>query len=201
VEDESELRLIERARGGDVAAYEEVVRRYQELAFRVAYAITGSAADAEEAAQDGFVRAYHALGRFRTGAPLRPWLLRIVGNAARNRRVAARRRFAVDLDEGTVWSLVDPAPSPEAVALADEERRELVAAVNRLRADDRAVIACRYFLALSEAETAAALGRPRGTVKSRLSRALRRLREELERTDDGRRAGTTERVAQGCGDD
>lgn len=179
MEDEPEARLIERAQRGDVAAFEEVVRRYQDLAFRVAVAITGSAADAEEAAQDGFVRAYAALGRFRAGEPLRPWLLRIVGNAARNRRAMAARRAVLGLEEGGAWALADPNDAPESMAVAEEERREVLAAVNRLRPDDRAVIACRYFLSLSEAETAETLGCARGTVKSRLARALGRLRGEL----------------------
>ena len=59
---------------------------YQGIAFRTAYLLTGSAADAEDAAQDAFVKAYYALGRFRKGAELRPWLLRIVANEARNKR-------------------------------------------------------------------------------------------------------------------
>lgn len=197
MEDEAETRLIERAQRGDVAAFEEVVRRYQQLAFRVAVAITGSADDAEEAAQDGFVRAYDALGRFRAGAPLRPWLLRIVGNAARNRRAAAARRAAVGLEEAGAWALADPGDAPETKAVAEEERRELLTAVNALRSDDRTVIACRYFLELSEAETADVLGCARGTVKSRLSRALGRLRGELGAPRASSDAEETTRVLDG----
>jgi RNA polymerase sigma-70 factor (ECF subfamily) len=75
----------------------------------------------------------------------------------------------------------DAVPSPEAALLDSERRDALLAAVERLPDDARQAIACRYFLELSEEETAAALGCPRGTVKSRVSRALDRLREELER--------------------
>src|SRR4029077_10773432 len=78
--------LVERARRGDEDAYEELVRAYQGIAFRTAYVIAGSASDAEEAAQEAFVKAYRALGRFRPGSPFRPWLLQIVANEARNRR-------------------------------------------------------------------------------------------------------------------
>ena len=81
--------LIERACHGDIGAYEELVRQHQDLAYRTAYLITGGAAEAEDAAQEAFVKAYYALGRFRAGAPFRPWLLRIVVNEARNRRKAA----------------------------------------------------------------------------------------------------------------
>ena len=84
-----ETELVERARRGDAAAYESLLRMHEHIAFRTAYAIVGSAADAEECAQDAFVKAYHALGRFRREAPFRPWLLRIVANEARNRRRSA----------------------------------------------------------------------------------------------------------------
>src|SRR5438105_11935229 len=92
-----EPELIARARRGDAAAFEEIVQRYQQIAFRTAYVITGSAADAEDAAQEGFVKAYRALDRFRTGAELRPWLLRIVANEARNRLRSAGRRHKLEL--------------------------------------------------------------------------------------------------------
>jgi RNA polymerase sigma-70 factor (ECF subfamily) len=177
--DETEAGLIERARDGDVAAYEELVRRYQDLAFRVAYTIVGSADEAEDAAQEAFLRAYRALGRFRRGSPFRPWLLTIVANAARIRRTAATRRPTLALSAAADRPSDDSAQSPEAVALAAEQRRELLAAVNALRDDDQRVIACRFFLQLSEAETADVLDCARGTVKSRLSRALGRLRQQL----------------------
>ena len=171
--------LVGRARAGDAGAYEELVLRYQELAFRTAYLITGQAAEAEDAAQEAFVKAFRALGRFRPDAPFRPWLLQIVANEARNRRKAAARRAALALRaaEGPVSG--DAAPSPEAAALAAEQRTLLLRAVDGLREEDRRVVACRYFLDLSEAEMAAVLGCARGTVKSRLSRALDRLRESL----------------------
>jgi RNA polymerase sigma factor (sigma-70 family) len=175
--DESEL--IERAKEGDGDAYEELVRRYQGVAFRTAYLITGSAADAEDAAQEAFVKAYYALGRFRSGAPLRPWLLRIVANEARNRRAAATRRPTLALSAAADRPSGDTALSPEAAALAGEERAALLAAMHGLKEDDQLVIAYRYFLDLSEAEMAEALACPRGTVKSRLSRALGRVRAAL----------------------
>src|SRR6266581_8760396 len=89
--------LIARAVRGDSAAYEEIVHRYQQLAFRTAYVITGSAADAEDAAQEGFVKAYRALATFRAGSEPRPWLLRIVANEARNRARSAGRRHQLEL--------------------------------------------------------------------------------------------------------
>jgi RNA polymerase sigma-70 factor (ECF subfamily) len=174
-----ETELVELARRGDLAAWETIVRAYQGLAFRTAYLLSGSAADAEEAAQDGFIKAYRALGRFRRGSPLKPWLLRIVANEAKNRRRAAGRREALTLRAAAEVRPGDAVPSPVAALLAGEERERLLAAVERLSDEHRDAIACRYFLELSEDETAAALGIRRGTVKSRLARALERLRDEL----------------------
>jgi RNA polymerase sigma factor (sigma-70 family) len=175
--DESDLIL--RAKRGDTHAYEELVHAYQGIAFRTAYVIARNAADAEEAAQDGFVKAHRALGRFRRGAELRPWLLRIVANEARNRRRSAGRRERLALRAAAEVRPGDAVPSPEAALLAGEQRERLLAAVAALPEEHRDAIACRYLLDLSEAETAAALGVRPGTVKSRLSRALARLREDL----------------------
>jgi RNA polymerase sigma-70 factor (ECF subfamily) len=172
--------LIARAVRGDSAAYEEIVQRYQQIAFRTAYVVTGSAPDAEDAAQEGFVKAYRALDRFRLEADFRPWLLRIVANEARNRVRSSGRRHQLELRLSEGFRPGDAAPSPEAVALALDERRRLLALVNALSDEDRTVIASRYFLELTGEETAAALGIPEGTVKSRLSRALARLRANVE---------------------
>ena len=171
--------LVTRAKRGDADAYEELVHAYQGIALRTAYLIAGNAADAEEAAQDGFVKAHRALWRFRTGAPFKPWLLRIVANEARNRRRSAGRRAALALRAAGEAAPGDAAPSPEAALLGAERREQLIEALNRLGEADREAIACRYFLGLSEEETAAVLGLRRGTVKSRLSRGLRRLQEDL----------------------
>jgi RNA polymerase sigma factor (sigma-70 family) len=176
--DESEL--VTRARRGDVAAYEQIVERYSGPVFRAAYLVIRSNADAQEAAQDAFVKAYQALGRFRDGAPLRPWLLKIAVNEARNRVRSGVRREALVLRAAAERPPEDADPSPEAAVLAAERRRELLDALERLREEDQLVIACRYFLELSETEVTEVLGWRRGTVKSRLSRALGRLREELE---------------------
>jgi len=168
---------VERARRGDENAYEELVRAHQGIAFRTAYLLAGNAGDAEEAAQDGFVKAYRALGRFRAGSPFRPWLLQIVANEARNRRRSSGRRTALALRAAAKETSGGAAPSPEGALLAGEERERLLAAVNGLREEERLVIACRFFLGLSEEETAAALDVRPGTVKSRTSRALEQLRE------------------------
>lgn len=171
--------LVELARDGDVRAFEELVARYQGIAYRVAWLVARQAGEAEDAVQEAFVKAYYALPRFHPGAPFRPWLLRIVANEARNRVRSSRRR------EGLVLraAATDPggaAPSPEVAALEREDAEALMRALERLRESDRLVIAYRYLFELSETEMADALGVRPGTVKSRLSRALGRLRTVLE---------------------
>jgi RNA polymerase sigma factor (sigma-70 family) len=173
--------LVERAKEGEVGAYEELVRRYQGIAHRVAYLITRSAAEAEDAVQEAFVKAFYSLARFRGGSSFRPWLLRIVANEARNRRRSAWRRQRLALRASWARAAGDAVPSPEALALAGWEGERLLEAVNALREKDRMVIAYRYFLQLSEAEMAELMACARGTVKSRLARALARLRAEFDR--------------------
>ena len=174
-----EQELVERARGGDAVAYGALVRAHQDIAFRVACLAGGSAAEAEEAAQEGFVKAWRALPRFRAGAPFRPWLLAIVANEARNRRRAAGRRAGLALRAAEIAEREPPSPSPETQVLTGARREALLAALAGLDERDREVLTCRYLLELSEDETAAALGCRRGTVKSRTSRALGRLRERV----------------------
>jgi len=174
-----EATLVERAREGDVAAYGRLVEHFQEIAFRIAYLITGSPTDAEDAAQAGFLKAYAGLGRFRAGAPLRPWLLRIVANEARNRRRHERRQARLLPRVGAAEVSRAGAPSAEEIVLADETHRQVTEALWRLRDDERLVTFARSFLDLSEADAAIVLDRPAGTVKSRLSRGLAHLRDDL----------------------
>ena len=173
--------LVRLARDGDTAAYDVLVRRHQDVAQRAAWLVSGSPEEAADAVQDGFVKAWQALDRFRDGAAFRPWLLRIVVNTARNRRRSAWRFEAMRVRAGA--APVAPVESAEASAVSHAEQETLLGALRRLPERDRAVVGCRYLLELSEQETAAVLGVPAGTVKSRLSRALVRLRSDLERSD------------------
>jgi RNA polymerase sigma factor (sigma-70 family) len=169
---------VDRARAGDQDAYARLVARYGALAHRTAY-LLGAGDDAEDVVQEAFVKAYRGLGTFRAGAPFRPWLLRIVANETSNLRRGSRRRRSLEL------RLADPDESaaapdePEHAAVAADARERLLAAVNALPDRDRQVLTCRYFLDLTEAETAEVLAWPRGSVKSRLSRAIGKLRRSL----------------------
>jgi RNA polymerase sigma-70 factor (ECF subfamily) len=181
--------LIARARSGDVAAYEVIVRRYQDVAVRTAHLICPET-DADDAVQEAFLKAYDALPRFRDGAPIRPWLLRIVANEARNRRRSAGRRHGLALRVAEIEP-TRSVPGPEQIVIVAEQRAELLSALATLRDDDREVLGARFLLDLSELETAETLGIPRGTVKSRTSRALARLREALAAIE-ARAGGGTE---------
>ncbi|OLF06887.1 hypothetical protein BLA60_30425 [Actinophytocola xinjiangensis] len=163
------------ARAGDRDAYALLVARYGALAHRTAY-LLGAGDDAEDVVQEAFVKAYRALPTFRDGAPFRPWLLRIVANETSNLHRSTRRRRTLELR--LVEPDIDPVV-PEQVAVSAATRAAVLAAVNTLPDRDRQVLTCRYFLDLTEAETAEVLAWPRGSVKSRLSRAIVKLRRVL----------------------
>ena len=181
-----ETALIERARDGDLDAYQVLVREHQHAAVRLAAAVSGGWGDPEGVAQEAFVKAYGALRRFRSDAAFKPWLLAIVVNEARNARRSAQRQHR--LAERLAAQPEADGASPEMVVLDFAERRLVLAAVERLPRRQREALACRYLLELSEAETAAVLRIPRGTVKSRVSRALRMLRADLTATHASRRS-------------
>ena len=176
-----EIDLAMRARAGDETAWEALVRQHQEPVFRFAYLLLGDADEAEDVAQDAFLRAFAALQRFDTSRPLRPWLLTIAGNLARNRRRAIGRYLAAM--RRVLQGQPQHAASPEHQSAQQWEAETLWQAVRRLRSLDQQIIYVRYFLDLSESETAAALNIAPGTVKSRLHRALSRLRFVVERED------------------
>ncbi len=174
-----EQEQILRAKNGDVAAFEMLVRSHQQIALRVAYLVVGDANVAEDVTQEAFVKAYRALPRFRAEGSFRPWLLRIVRNEALNNRRAWGRqeRLALRLAHDPVSG--GAAPSPETTVMTGIERETVLAAVGELPDRYRDIVSLRYLLGLSEAETAATLGVPLGTVKSRTARALDRLESAL----------------------
>jgi len=166
---------VARARDGDLDAYAVLVARYTLRAHRAAF-LLGAGEESDDVVQEAFVKAFQRLSRFRTGEPFGPWLLTIVANETRNLTRTRRRRAALALRLGTAESAGTAAEGPVDEVLAAERRTQLVGAVNALPARQRQVLVCRYFLELSEAETAQVLACPVGSVKSRTSRALSRLR-------------------------
>ncbi len=166
----NEAEEIGRAQQHDHAAWLILVTRHQEAVFRMAYLLLGNADDAQDVAQETFLQAFRHLQRFDRTRPLRPWLLQIAKNRARNRRRSVRRYLAA-------WQRWWQNPAQQATFTAHHADSELIwQAVQRLRVSDQEIIYLRYFLELSVHETAATLGVAEGTVKSRLARALARLR-------------------------
>jgi RNA polymerase sigma-70 factor, ECF subfamily len=171
--------LILRARQGDGAAWEELVQQYQQPAFRLAYLFLHDSAEAEDVAQETFIRAFQALDRFDLSRPMLPWILGIAANLARNRRRSTWRFFAAIQRLGR-----DETRLASSDAHEHEQQWQTQAlwhAVQRLRQNDREVIYLRFFLDMSVEETAQTMNTAPGTVKSRLNRALKRLREVIDR--------------------
>ena len=173
-----EAALIAAAAAGDGDAYARLIRRYEGLAFRVAAAVTGSAADGQEAVQNAYLRAYRSLGRFREGAPFRPWLLKIVVNEARNVRRSEERHGRLGLRAREAVPVAGS--SPDERVTANEDVASVLAGLARLSASDRLALALRYFADLSDRDAAGLIGIPEGTYRVRVLRALRRLRATLE---------------------
>ena len=172
--------LIRAAQGGDQAAFGELVRRYQRAVYRVAYGLTRNPSDADDLAQEAFVRAYQAIGRFRVGEPVFPWLARIVTNLAfslfRRRRRRPETALEPLVEAGRQWGVDD---DPADQAAGRERERQLQAAFAELKADHQAILTLRIVEELSYEQIADTLRVPVGTVMSRLSRARAELKARL----------------------
>ena len=169
-----ESTLIRHAANGDAAAWEPLVLMHQEAVFRLSYLLLGDPDDAEDIAQETFLRAWNHLKRFDPTRPLRPWLLSIASNLASNRRRSAGRYLAA-LTRAFRNEPTSSASTEESSA-RHMQASDLWKAVRNLSMPDQQIVYLRYFLELSVTETAQVLSVAEGTVKSRLSRALERLR-------------------------
>jgi len=172
-----ESTLIRRSANGDAAAWEPLVCAHQEAVFRFAYLLLGDSDDAEDIAQEAFLRAWNHLSRFDTTRPIRPWLLSITSNLASNWRRSAGRYISA------LKRAIHNEPVPESIEEKSTQRMQathLHEAIQTLNIADQQIIYLRYFLDLSVTETADALGIAQGTVKSRLSRALEKLQTIIQ---------------------
>lgn len=172
-----ESTLILRSANGDVAAWELLVRAHQQAVFRYAYLLLGDPDDAEDVAQETFLRAWKYLRRFDTARPLRPWLLSITSNLASNWRRSAGRYMSA------LTRAFQNEPTPDSIEEKNTQRMQADAlwkVVQSLSVSDQQVVYLRYFLELSVAETADALQIAEGTVKSRMSRALKKLQNIIQ---------------------
>ncbi len=173
-----ESTLIHHAANGDTAAWEPLIQAHQQAVFRLCYLLLGEPDDAEDVAQETFLRAWRHLRRFDTARPFRPWLLSIASNLASNRRRSSGRYFAA-LTRAFRNEPKTPASLEEKIS-EHMEANELWRAVRNLEFPDQQVIYLRYFLELPVHETAQVLQVAEGTVKSRLNRALEKLRRIIQ---------------------
>jgi RNA polymerase sigma factor (sigma-70 family) len=176
--------LVRRAVDGDAAAFGELLAQHRTSALRVATVVLGTPVGADDIVQEADLRAWRSRDTFDAQRPFRSWYLRVVANAARNDRRARGRRAALEIRESQRADAGgDADPAERAVGV--DERQAVVAALNRLDPTDRLVVALRHFEQLSEQEMAEVLACPPGTVKSRLARAMGRLREQLTDLAEG----------------
>lgn len=173
-----EAELVARVQAGDGYAYNLLVQQHREAVFRLAYLISNNSDDAEDITQETFIRALKCFHYFDPTRPLRPWLLQITRNLARNQNRSWERykHMLKRLFEGHQRLRSDV----EAITHAQEQARSLHEAIRQLPGDYQDVIYTRYFLELSVDESAAVLGIAEGTVKSRSHRALKQLRALIE---------------------
>ncbi|MBL8099209.1 MAG: sigma-70 family RNA polymerase sigma factor [Anaerolineales bacterium] len=172
-----EATLIRRAAHGEAAAWEPLMQAHQQAVFRLCYLLLGDPDDAEDVAQETFLRAWNHLKRFDSTRPLRPWLLSIASNLASNRRRSAGRYFSA-LQRAFQNEI--PQTNLEEKNLQSNDANELWKAVQSLNFQDQQIIYLRFFLDLSVNETAQVLEIAEGTVKSRLNRAIEKLRKIIQ---------------------
>lgn len=173
----SESELARRAANGDQAAFAEIIRLHQQAVYNVAYRMLGNTNDAEDAAQDAFIRAYQFFDRFDPDRPLAPWLKRITVNVCLNRLNA--KKPASSLDDN-LPPPKDPHPGPEKQTAERQREERIRAEILELPPNYRVVIELRHFQELSYEEIASALKRPLNSVKSDLFRARKILADRLK---------------------
>jgi RNA polymerase sigma-70 factor (ECF subfamily) len=181
-----ERQLIERCKQGDLAAFNELVKKYEKQVYNFAYRLTGNYDDANDVAQDAFLRVYNAIGSFRGDASFTTWLFRITTNVFLDDRKRARAHphssldEALDLEESSVARQIeDPSPSPEALTEQKERGQILQDTIGSLPENQRAMVVLYHSEQKSYEEIAEMMNLPIGTVKSRLNRARLALKEKL----------------------
>ena len=190
--EESDLSLVQRAQRGEAGAFDALVRRYQHKVVKLVMRYVRNPTEAEDIAQDAFIKAYRALPRFRGDSAFYTWLYRIAINTAKN-SLASRSRNPVQLDAdggddddrpGLEERMIDAA-TPEALALTEEIRATVTAAIDQLPDDLRTAIMLRELEGLSYEEIAKTMDCPVGTVRSRIFRAREAVDERLREIFDG----------------
>jgi RNA polymerase sigma-70 factor (ECF subfamily) len=182
-QDDSDQQLVERVQAGDKAAFDLLVRKYQHRVLKLVGRFVPDAAEAEDVAQEAFLKAYRALASFRGDSAFYTWLYRIAINTAKNALVSNRRRpvdFDLDLQDPEQYdrhARLKEGDTPEGVLLTEEIRNVVERAMEQLPEDLRTAIVLRELEGLSYEEIAEAMDCPVGTVRSRIFRA----REAIDR--------------------
>lgn len=181
--DPSDRLLVERIQSGDKAAFDILVRKYQHKVLKLVSRFVSDPAEAEDVAQEAFIKAYRALPSFRGDSAFYTWLYRIAINTAKNAIVSARRRpvdFDLDMQDPEQYdrhARLRDADTPEGMLLTEEIRKTVLQAIEQLPEDLRTAITLRELEGLSYEEIAEAMECPVGTVRSRIFRA----REAIDR--------------------
>ena len=174
--------LISRAAGGDTSAFQALVERHRSMVYRAAYQFAGNHHDAEDIAQEVFIKVYRSLDRFRQDAQLTSWLYRIVMNACidhrRRQRPAVTAPFGEEAEQ-RMLNTPEDTPGPEERAYAGELGQVLESEIGRLPNGQRVVFVMRHHQGMKLCEIAEALGLAEGTVKRQLHAAVHRLRQAL----------------------
>ena len=181
-----EKALIERCKRGDLAAFNDLVRKYEKQVYNFAYRLTGNYDDANDVAQDAFLRVFNAIGSFRGDASFSTWLFRITTNVFLDERKRAKAHPQASLDEylelgesSVTRQIEDPSPTPEVVLEESERAQILSKAISDLPEYQRAMVTLYHSQQKSYEEIAEIMDLPIGTVKSRLNRARLALKEKL----------------------
>ena len=181
-----ERALIERCKRGDLGAFNDLVRKYEKQVYNFAYRLTGNYDDANDVAQDAFLRVFNAIGTFRGDSSFSTWLFRITTNVFLDERKKAKSHPQTSLDEylelgesSVARQIEDPSPTPEAVLEESERAQLLQKAVGDLPEYQRAMVTLYHTQQKSYEEIAEIMDLPIGTVKSRLNRARLALKEKL----------------------
>jgi RNA polymerase sigma-70 factor, ECF subfamily len=185
-QDDSDQQLVERVQAGDKAAFDLLVRKYQHRVLKLVSRFVSDAAEAEDVAQEAFLKAYRALASFRGDSAFYTWLYRIAINTAKNALVSNRRRpvdFDLDLQDPEQYdrhARLKEGDTPEGVLLTEEIRSVVERAMEQLPEDLRTAIVLRELEGLSYEEIAEAMDCPVGTVRSRIFRAREAIDKKLK---------------------
>ncbi len=181
-----EDRLIKQAQKGDMAAFEQLIRKYERQVMNIALRYSGNPDTAQDIFQDVFLRVHGSLKGFKAKSSFSTWLYRVTANACLSRQYSERRRRQVSIDEeawtdnpGNLSLLSSSRPEPEVEVYRGEISRRVRNAVNRLSTQQRIVFVLRHFEGHKLREIASMLGCAEGTVKKHLFTAIQRLRSEL----------------------